>query len=49
MLYMEILAKLKIFGSVFDDQFKYLLFLTLAIGFLLSLVAMLLRGKARRI
>lgn len=49
LIYMEMLAKRNIFGGVFDDKFKYLLFLSLAMGFLLSMVAMLLPGKVRRI
>lgn len=49
MVYLEMLAKSKIFGGVFDEKFKYLLFLSLGMGLLLSMVAMLLHGKARRI
>jgi len=49
LLFLEVLAKLKIFGTVFDDKFKYLLFLSLGIGFLFSMVAMLLSGRTRRI
>ena len=49
LVYMEILAKKNVFGGVFDEKYKYLLFLSLSMGFLLSLAAMLLNGKARRI
>ena len=49
LLYMEIVAKSKLFGSVFDDKYKYMLFLSLAMGCLLSAVAMLIPGKPRRI
>ena len=49
LVYMEMLAKGNIFGGVFDDKYKYMLFLSLAMGFLLSLVASLLPGKVRRI
>ena len=48
LLYMEMLAKSNIFGGVFDEKFKYLMFLSLAMGSLLSLVAMLLPGRVRR-
>ncbi len=48
-LYMEILAKLKIFGNVFDDKIPYLLLLSPAMGFLLSALSMLLPAKARRV
>ena len=49
MLYMEFMAKLKIFGSVFDGSFVYMLVMTLAAGFLLSFAAMLLSGRWRRL
>ncbi len=48
-VYMEILAKLQIFGKAVDDKFKYLLFLSMAMGFFLSIAAMLLPGRPRRI
>ena len=48
LLFMEILAKLKIFHTVMDDKLQYLLFLSLAMGFLLSMIAMLLHGRMRR-
>ncbi len=49
LLYLEILSKLRIFGKAIDDKFQYLLFLSLGMGFLLSVVSMLLPGKPRRI
>ena len=49
LLFMEMLSKFRLFGSVFDDKFQYLLFLSLAMGFLMSAVAMLLPGRPRRI
>ena len=47
-LYMEILAKLSLFGTVFDKMFGYLLFFSMSMGFLLSGVAMVISGKGRR-
>ena len=49
LLYMEILAKIKIFGSLFDGKFHYMLLLSLSMGFLLSIAATVLPGKPRRI
>ncbi len=49
LLYMEIVAKSNLFGGVFDDKYKYMMFLSLAMGCLLSVVAMLIPGKPRRI
>ena len=49
LVYMEILAKLRAFGELFDGSFHYLFFLSLAMGFLLSGVSMLLSGKPRRL
>ena len=49
LLYMETVAKTNLFGGVFDEKYKYMLFLSLAMGFLLSAVAMLIPGKPRRI
>ena len=49
MVYLEMLAKSQIFGGVFDEKFKYLLLLSLGMGLLLSMAAMLLPGKARRV
>ncbi len=49
LVYMEMLAKQKIFGGVFDEKFRYLVFLSLGMGLLLSTVTMLLNGKVRRI
>lgn len=49
MIYMEILAKLQIFGQALDDKFQYLLFLSLAMGFFFSTIAMVFPGKPRRI
>lgn len=48
-VFMEMLAKGRIFGGVFDEKYKYLLFLSLAMGFLLSMIASVLPGKPRRI
>ncbi len=48
-LYMEIMAKLKLFDSVFDGTFVYMLVMSSAMGFLLSFAAMLFAGKGRRI
>ena len=49
LLYMEIMAKLKVFGSVFDGTLGYMLALSAAMGFLLSFAAMLFPGRGRRI
>lgn len=49
LLLMEMLAKFNIFHTVMDDKLQYLLFLSLAMGFLLSMIAMLLHGRGRRI
>ncbi|MBQ1397117.1 MAG: hypothetical protein IIY89_01335 [Clostridia bacterium] len=46
--YMEILAKLSLFGSLSDGKLHYLVMLSLAMAFLLSFVAMLFKGKGRR-
>ncbi|MBQ9902827.1 MAG: LTA synthase family protein [Clostridia bacterium] len=48
LVYMEMLAKQKIFGNVFDEKFKYLILLTLGMGMLLSVGGMLLPGRIRR-
>ena len=49
LLYMETVSKINLFGSVYDDKYKYMMFLSLAMGCLLSVVAMLMSGKTRRI
>lgn len=49
LLYMEITAKLFLFGSVFDSTFIYMFVLSLSMGALLSFAAMLFSGKPRRI
>lgn len=49
LLYMEILAKQRIFGSPFDQKFVYLGVFSAFMGFLLSALTMLLGGKGRRI
>ena len=49
LLYMETVAKMNLFGGVFDEKYKYMLFLSLAMGCLFSAVAMLIPGRVRRI
>lgn len=49
MLYMEILAKIRIFGNAFDDKFILLMCFTLALGFFASAICSLFTGKGRRI
>lgn len=49
LLYMEMLAKLRIFGIIFDDKFIYLVIFSLFMGFIMSAFTMLFNGKVRRI
>lgn len=49
LLYMEILTKVRIFGSLFDDKFAYLAAFSAFMGLIMSSLAMLLGGKIRRI
>ena len=49
LVYMEVLAKHQLFGTAMDDKFLYTFFLSLATGFFLSFISMLLPGKPRRI